>query len=542
MIKKLIGFFVGIFFVLGANAGQIANLEFAHGYLAQIIQEQGGGFAGGVTIGEINSANDPATAINMEYLLCWIDMINAEAAGMTTDYCSSVYATKQVADTTAVVNALDNLIVWEYGSDFPFNITTTANTSSFSFKLAARGTFEVDWGDGPVQQITRSNTTQATYTHTYATAGQYTIGIRGTPTQYTTSWNVPDISFKSNTNIAAVSGSLGALFPYLTGAGAATPSTIIPKFTETFYGCTNLATFPGDILDGLVIPAAEARVLPERMFKGMFQGIQNMTGSIPDDFFDGINGMANNGYMFEQMFYDCRALTGNIPQFRGITQVNGAATFNKTFQNCYSITGFSGPLLPNARDSVPGQMAFFGTFDKATSLSEAIPNGFFGTFAGIGGSDTFSYAFRDTAIVRNLPGDLFAGLEGTCSSNMFNGMFNNCTGLTADLPSGLFADLTDITTNDGCFNSTFAGSGITGIPDDLFGRLDIDPGRPPQLNTSTFWKTFSLCKNLRGESLKIHGVPVWQIWPAPADPNSVYQMYSRDDGLVDYGSIPAVYK
>ncbi|KAF2342856.1 BspA family leucine-rich repeat surface protein [Flavobacterium tistrianum] len=62
--------------------------------------------------------------------------------------------------------------------------TSTGSSSSTQIKLplVASGTynFTVDWGDGSSNKITAWNQTQAT--HTYATAGDYTIKINGTCT------------------------------------------------------------------------------------------------------------------------------------------------------------------------------------------------------------------------------------------------------------------------------------------------------------------------------------------------------------------------
>ena len=61
--------------------------------------------------------------------------------------------------------------------------TSTGSTGNTTVKLPLYATggiygFTVDWGDGTQSHVT--NTTLANATHTYASAGTYTITIRGT--------------------------------------------------------------------------------------------------------------------------------------------------------------------------------------------------------------------------------------------------------------------------------------------------------------------------------------------------------------------------
>ena len=91
--------------------------------------------------------------------------------------------------------------------------------------ISAKGTFVIHWGDGEVQVINRSNTTTETvYTHKYARAGGYKIGINGTATGYNTSETTAAISFttgtiggesRTPTLIEAIVGHLGTVFPTL---------------------------------------------------------------------------------------------------------------------------------------------------------------------------------------------------------------------------------------------------------------------------------------------------------------------------------------
>jgi hypothetical protein len=107
---------------------------------------------------------------------------------------------------------------------FDINITTT-----FSLPLEATGTynFKVYWGDGTYSTITTYN--QAEVTHTYASAGTYTVIINGT----LIGWRSNN-TWTHRTNITNIK-QWGQL-----------------KFTNSngaFYGCSNLTITATDILD-----------------------------------------------------------------------------------------------------------------------------------------------------------------------------------------------------------------------------------------------------------------------------------------------------
>ncbi len=60
--------------------------------------------------------------------------------------------------------------------EYPFELTTTSDTSSFSFNISAAGKFYVNWGDGSAfQKIEKTDTTNQTISHTYTTAGAYAV-------------------------------------------------------------------------------------------------------------------------------------------------------------------------------------------------------------------------------------------------------------------------------------------------------------------------------------------------------------------------------
>ena len=192
MRKLFAGLLLGIGLMFaGANinpaqSAQVANVEYIH----LLIKQEWG----------IEVPYYPENAklvANMEYLLMVVDranlMLNGEA---TSSYASDpVYATKQAVDTIAVNQAVETLIK-KIDLTPKFFVTTTSSTSSFSFQISAKGTYLIDWGDGNVETINKTNTTKTTYSHTYDSAGEYTIGIGGEATAYNTSTSTAAISFR----------------------------------------------------------------------------------------------------------------------------------------------------------------------------------------------------------------------------------------------------------------------------------------------------------------------------------------------------------
>ena len=111
-----------------------------------------------------------------------------------------------------------------------FSVTTTNLSvgTEFRFYMSASGTFYIDCGAGGELSgigvdgmlVERTDTTEALYTCTYATAGIKTIRFAGTATGYNTSTSTAAISFYKvsggiQDKIISVSGNLASMFPKL---------------------------------------------------------------------------------------------------------------------------------------------------------------------------------------------------------------------------------------------------------------------------------------------------------------------------------------
>ena len=235
-----------------------------------------------------------------------------------------------------------------------FSIITTdmpAGTD-FSFSLSAAGNYTVDWGDGNVESIVKTDTNNTTYSHIYETAGVRTIGIGGDATEYNGSDYAPAISFEKNKNIAKLVGSLGSIF-----SGSATS-----MFFGTFNQCTSLTEIPKILFDGVSGSALG-------MFAYTFSNCTSLT-EIPSELFDGVSGGAESMFMYT--FANCKSLT-EIPEglFNGITD-NASNQFYATFMSCSSLEMIPSGLFKNITGK-PVENEFMGTFYGCVKLSGYVP-------------------------------------------------------------------------------------------------------------------------------------------------------------------------
>ena len=191
---------------------------------------------------------------------------------------------------------------------------------------------------------------------------------------------------------------------------------------------------------------------------------------------------------------------------------NGAmGMFSNTFSDCANLTTVGGPLFSGTL--TPAEGMFAGTFQGAAITS--IPANLFGTLNGDGAPSMFADTFSNCPNLTTIEGPLFSGTL-TPVENMFAEMFSG-SGITS-IPENIFGNLTgdgtpnmfyrtfynckNLTTADGplfsgtltpvesMFAEMFSTSTITSIPENIFGNLTGD-GTP-----SMFYQTFYNCKNL----------------------------------------------
>lgn len=377
MIKRLLILFC-ILFAPAARSAEMVSVEYIHNAIEQRC---------GIVVPYNSALGNKKVAANMKYLLTAIDRANEIQNNRTVSHYgdNSTFATMAAADTVATNDAIDRLI------KMPFTITTTPDTTVFNFDLSARGTFAVNWGDGTIQTIRRDDTELQTYSHTYAKAGKYKIGIAGTATGYSTADPRTNptaaIRFWKNNNLAGIQGSLGAIFGTI---GSGTSQAQQPIFHNLFRECKNLTTpIPGELFVG--VHGAPA----ERMFAGTFQNTP-FSGSIPGELFADIRGapawaMLNNTFNSSQ-------LSGPIPPelFSGIKGAPAEYMYSGTFMYCHNLTGQIPEKLFGDIRGAPAEYMYYGVLSGCEGLTGQIPENLFGDLSGPAAEWMFFQSFMDT--------------------------------------------------------------------------------------------------------------------------------------------------
>ncbi len=383
MIKHLL-FLLSVFIAPAAFAAEMVNVEYIH----KAIESRWD-----ITVPYNPALGNPRVAANMKYLLTAVDRANEIIGSDAPKYGTGEFATLAAADTVATQDAVNRLIADAVQPKF--TITTTPDTTSFNFDMSARGRFVIDWGDGNRDVIVRKDTNAATYSHTYKTAGEYKIGLSGRGTGYNDADYhlnpTPVITFRYNENIAAIAGSLGAIF--------------------------------GTIGDG-------SSMWQQPVFRNALRECKNLNSEIPADLFKGVHG-APRDWMFAGTFQGS-GFIGSIPEnlFSGISGPPVYAVFNNTFVNT-KLTGSIPEKLFAGIRGAPAAYMFAGTFDYTSGLTGAIPAKLFAGISGAPAIYMYHATFRDnTGITGEIPENLFGNISGDAADYMFAYTFVGCTGIT----------------------------------------------------------------------------------------------------------------
>ena len=209
---------------------------------------------------------------------------------------------------------------------FIFKITTTTSPQTFVIPCVDEGTFNatVDYGDGTGSQtVTAYN--DSNLTHSFATAGQYTITIDGT---------FPNVKFYDNVvsrealDEVVDLGDVGWVTFFrafrdctnLTTFNSGTADTSsVSNMIQMFYGCTNLTTLE---LSGFATSSVTT-------MQAMFNNCSSLT-TLDLSSFDTSSVTAMQG-----MFLSCSSLTSlNVSNFDTSSVNNMQSMFN----NCSSLT------------------------------------------------------------------------------------------------------------------------------------------------------------------------------------------------------------
>ena len=354
--------------------------------------------------------------------------------------------------------------IWaETNKTFKIKTTTLSSGSVFQIKIAAEGTYRIDWGDGTVQTYTQSTSNQTTYSHTYTSSGVRYIGISGAARRKERVYSdtYPVIAFSDTSKIAQIYGSLGAIFnSSWAHTFWLTASDQDPSYQGLFENATNLTgPIPAELFVGSPRPWGDGihESADLGKFKRTFYGCSNLTGDIPEHLFgSGVFETHSHNSAFEETFSGCSKLgtgsgaTGAIPESlfcpANAERAGTFRLFRHTFNGCHGLSGSIPANLFRCITYASDQL-FDGTFKYAWNLSGSIPPNLFRFMSvdNVGGGGFYDRVFYET----------FAGcdkLTGIIPLDSLGSLFINATENGTDNMKDTFNGATKICTS--CNNTT----------------------------------------------------------------------------------------
>ena len=178
--------------------------------------------------------------------------------------------------------------LWAEETAFVTTWATTTPSETITLPLVSGGTynFTVKWGDGTIDTITAYN--QAEVTHTYATAGTYTVTIAGT----IEGWQFNNAGDKTKIQTIESYGSL------------------VITTSAAFYGCSNLTS-----------TATDAPNISTTSLSNAFRSCTNFNGAIGNWDVSGVTNM-------QEMFNSASSFNQDI----GSWDVSSVTTMQQMFQ------------------------------------------------------------------------------------------------------------------------------------------------------------------------------------------------------------------
>jgi len=222
-------------------------------------------------------------------------------------------------------------------TDFTFTVETTTTDEDFQLGLVPAGSYsiDVDWGDGNSDTITAYD--DAAATHTYATAGEYTVTISGTMTL----WSYQPLGFPASRNLITAVTNWGDVG--------------ITTLDDAFYSCFGLASVAAGCWETSGANYSEAfRDCPLASIPtGFITSAPNVTNgsqlffgtdltALPSDLFDNLAALQAGNSMFQ----NCTSLM-TIPAgvFDSLTAL---ADISIMFAGCTSLTALPDNLFANS--------------------------------------------------------------------------------------------------------------------------------------------------------------------------------------------------
>ncbi len=277
---------------------------------------------------------------------------------------------KDLADA-GIVEATDPT----FTTEFAMLVTTTTANETFTIPCQNVGTFDagIEWGDGGVSSITAYN--DSALTHTYASAGDHIVRIRGT---------FPNIYFNDGGDKLKVTKvlNLGQV-----GWG---------RLDEAFLGCSNMTEFTAGTTDTSAVTN----------MANMF----NKCSSLTSLNLSSLN--TSSAINMAAMFRNCSGLTSlNVSNFNTSSTTN----INSMFRNCTSLTSLN---VSNFNTSSAINMS--SMFNNCTSLTSLNVSNF-----NTSSVANMSSMFRDCSSLTSLVGPEDFDIEGLNETSDLNSFATN---------------------------------------------------------------------------------------------------------------------
>ena len=289
-----------------------------------------------------------------------------------------------------------------FTDEFAMVVTTTTANETFTIPTQNFGTFDADieWGDGAVSSVTAWNDAQLQ--HTYATAGDHLIRVRG---------SFPNIYFNN-----AGDGLKVKSVENLGDVGWAT-------LNRAFYGCSNMTSFTAGTTDTSAVTNMSQ----------MFQVCSSLT-SLDVSSFDtsAVTNMSN-------MFYGCSSLTSlDVSSF----DTSAVTNMSAMSQGCSSLTSLDVSSFDTSAVTNMSQMflncSSLTSLDVSSFDTSAVTN-MYATFRGCSSLTSLDVSSFDTSAVTTMYATFLncssltsldvSSFDTSAVTNM-SAMFQGCTSAT----------------------------------------------------------------------------------------------------------------
>ena len=220
-----------------------------------------------------------------------------------------------------------------FTTEFAMTIATTGANETFTIPCQNNGTFNagIEWGDGSVSTVTSYN--DASLTHTYATAGDHLIRIRGSFPNIRFNNTGDKLKVKSVENLGTVGWTkLEKAFRGCTNMTSFTAGTTdtssVTNMIEMFRDCTSITS----------LNVSSFNTSSVTVFSSMFRSCTSLT-SLDVTNFDTSSASGANG--IQAMFYQCSSLTSlDVSNFDTSSATNFSSVFRQLTLTSLDVSNF----------------------------------------------------------------------------------------------------------------------------------------------------------------------------------------------------------